>query len=69
MDWNSIQQLVRIVAQLAAGALVNHGVITQDLATGGVGAVVSIAAIVWWVVWEGKRVEESKKVPDVGTNT
>lgn len=58
MTWNTVQQLVRIVAQMGAGGLVSSGIITEDLATSGVGAVVSIAAIVWWIVWENKRVTD-----------
>lgn len=63
MDWNSIQQLVRILAQLGAGALVSNGVITEDLATGGIGAVVSLASIVWWIFWEKDR--KAKETPTI----
>jgi hypothetical protein len=55
MDWNTIQQLIRVLAQFAGGVLVSNGYLTEDLATSGVGAVMSIAAIVWWVFWDSKR--------------
>ena len=60
MNWNTIQQLVRILAQLGAGALVTNGIVTEDLATSGVGAIMSIAAIVWWIFWEKDRVDPKK---------
>ena len=55
MDWNTIQQLVRIVLQFGAGVLVTNGVITAEMQTTLVGALMSIAGIVWWAVWERGR--------------
>lgn len=55
ITWDKAQQLVRIGLQLAAGALVQQGVITADMATTGVGAALSLAGIVWWVIWDRKR--------------
>lgn len=66
MDWSTIQQLIRVLAQFAGGVLVSNGVLTEDLATSGVGAVVSLSAIIWWVFWENKRKSVESSVP---TNT
>ena len=55
MDWNTIQQLVRIVLQFGAGVLVTNGVITSEMQTTLVGALMSIAGVVWWIVWERNR--------------
>lgn len=55
MDWNTIQQFVRIVLQFGAGFLVQSGLITADMQTTLVGALMSIAGVVWWIVWDRNR--------------
>ena len=55
MTWDSIQQLIRILAQFAAGFLVNAGLITGDMQTALVGAVTSLAGIGWWLFWLRKQ--------------
>jgi hypothetical protein len=55
MNWDTIQQLVRILMQLVAGFLVQRGLITEDMVTGLVGAVVSLAGIGWWMFWDRTR--------------
>lgn len=60
MNWDTLQQLVRIGMQLAAGALVNQGLITSDMQQTLVGAVVSIAGIGWWIFWERTRPAPTK---------
>ena len=55
MNWDTIQQLVRILMQLVAGYLVNSGLITEDMSTTLVGAVVSLGGIAWWIFWDRNR--------------
>ena len=55
MTWDSVQQLIRIMAQFAAGFLVNWGLITSDMSTALVGAIVSVGGILWWVFWDRNR--------------
>lgn len=55
MNWDTIQQFVRIVMQLAAGFLVQRGLITEEMSVTLVGAVVSIGGIAWWALWERVR--------------
>jgi hypothetical protein len=58
MDWNSIQQLIRIIMQIAAGYLISMGVMTEEIATAMTGGVVSLGMVVWWVFWERHRLAE-----------
>lgn len=55
MTWDSIQQLVRIVLQIAAGWLAGQGWITEDMETTLVGSAVSLAGILWWALWQRNR--------------
>ena len=55
MNWDTLQQLIRIVMQLVAGWLLSSGWITADMATGLVGAVVTLAGVAWWALWERSR--------------
>ena len=57
--WDQIQQLIRIVAQLIAGYLIGTGVFDEGIAEEFVGGIISIAAVVWWVVWERRRTSAS----------
>lgn len=63
MNWATVQQMVRIAAQWLAGFLVSSGVIAESMATIVVGAAVSVAAVLWWVVWESNR--EDPTPPEV----
>lgn len=55
MNWDTIQQFVRIIMQVLAGMLVSRGYITADMAVTLSGAVISLAGIGWWVFWDRKR--------------
>lgn len=55
MNWDNIQQLIRIVAQVGAGALVSKGVITEDIASQLIGGVMSLAMVGWWIFWNKDR--------------
>jgi hypothetical protein len=55
MTWDSIQQFVRILLQLVAGALVQRGYITAEMGVTLTGAVLSIGGIAWWALWQRGR--------------
>ncbi len=55
MNWDTIQQLVRIVMQLGAGVLVQRGLITEEMSVTFVGSLVSLAGIAWWMLWDRSR--------------
>lgn len=55
MNWDTIQQLVRILAQFVGGFLVSNGVITESMTQSLTGGAISIAMLAWWVFWERHR--------------
>lgn len=55
MTWDSVQQLIRIVMQIIAGALISKGVMTDAIATQLTGAIMSLAGVAWWFVWEKNK--------------
>ena len=61
MDWQTIQQLVRIIMQVIAGALVSRGYLTEEIGATLTGGVLSMVSVGWWVFWERKR-----KTPGAG---
>jgi hypothetical protein len=56
MDWNTLQQAIRILLQFVAGILVSRGVMTADMAAQATGAILSLGGIAWWVYWNRKRI-------------
>ena len=61
MTWDTVQQLVRIILQIGAGALVQRGWITEDMATTVIGSVLSIGGVIWWAVWQSGRPADPPK--------
>lgn len=57
MDWNTVQQLLRILLQLGSGVLISKGVLTEEMAVTLTGGVISVASVVWWLVWNKKAVK------------
>lgn len=55
MNWDTAQQFVRIGLQVAAGALVQRGLLTEEMAATASGAALSLAGVIWWFVWNRKR--------------
>lgn len=55
MNFDQIQQLIRIAAYAIGGYFLGEGVMETDLAEGAVGGIVSVSAFAWWYVWERKR--------------
>lgn len=63
MNWDTIQQLVRIIAQFVGGYLVSAGLITEGLVQELTGGAISIAMLAWWAFWERHR--ENPNLPSV----
>ncbi|MDH0114594.1 hypothetical protein N7379_08870 [Rhizobium pusense] len=57
MDWNTVQQLLRILLQFGSGVLISKGVLTEEMAVTLTGGVISVASVVWWVVWNKKEMK------------
>ena len=55
VTWDMIQQLVRILMQFVGGTLVAKGVITEEIAAQLSGAVLSLASVAWWLLWNRSR--------------
>ncbi len=55
MNWDTIQQFIRIVMQVLAGMLVSRGLITEEMGITLTGAIVSLGSIAWWVFWQRGR--------------
>lgn len=55
MDWNTIQQIVRIAAQWIAAYLVTSGAIASSMESMVSGALISAAALAWWFIWARKQ--------------
>lgn len=57
MNWDTIQQFIRIIMQVVAGMLVSKGFITEEMGVTLTGAIISLGGIAWWVFWQkGKAV-------------
>lgn len=57
MDWNTVQQLLRILLQFGSGVLISKGVLTEEMAVTLTGGLISVASVVWWLVWNKKTVK------------
>ncbi|WP_313078360.1 Pam3-gp28 family putative phage holin [Agrobacterium pusense] len=57
MDWNTVQQLLRILLQLGSGFLISKGVLTEEMAVTLTGGLISVASVIWWIVWNKKEVK------------
>ena len=59
MNWDTIQQFVRIIMQVVAGMLVSKGYISQEMGVTLTGAIISLSGIAWWVFWDRLRVTKA----------
>jgi hypothetical protein len=62
MTWDTVQQLVRIIMQIAAGWMLNKGWITADMVNTLVGALVSVGGIIWWAAWQRTRPDDPTRL-------
>jgi hypothetical protein len=51
MNWDSIQQVIRIVLYALGGYLLGDGVTQGELFQGAVGGVISVGSFLWWLYW------------------
>lgn len=56
MDWNTVQQLLRILLQFGSGILISKGILTEEMAVTLTGGLISVASVVWWAVWNKTKV-------------
>jgi hypothetical protein len=61
MTWDTVQQLVRIILQIAGGWLMSRGYITEEMATTLTGSLLSIGGVLWWIAWNGARPADTSK--------
>lgn len=59
MNWDTVQQFIRILMQVVAGMLVSKGYISQEMSVTLIGAVVSLSGIAWWAFWDRLRVKKA----------
>ena len=55
MNWESVQQFVRILAGYLAAYLVTRGTIDAETSTVLIGALVGFAQVGWWIYWNRGR--------------
>lgn len=55
MNWESIQQLLRIVLYAVGGYFFGEGITQGEAFTQAVGGVLAVGSFVWWMVWERNR--------------
>lgn len=55
MTWATLQQLIRIVAQVGGAYLVGENVASGEMYQAAVAGLVNVAAFVWWVVAERQK--------------
>ena len=55
MQWDTVQQFVRMGLQAGAGALMSKGYLDASAAEALIGGVMSLTSVAWWLVWNKKR--------------
>jgi hypothetical protein len=55
MNWESLQQVLRIILNAVGAFLVGKGYINEEMSVTLVGGLLSIGSVLWWVLWESKR--------------
>lgn len=56
MNWDSIQQVLRIVLYSGGGYVFGDAVANGEMYQQAVGGVLALGAFLWWFIWERKRV-------------
>lgn len=52
MNWDSIEQLIRILMYAIGSYVLGDGVASGEMFQSMIGGAVNVAAFVWWIVWE-----------------
>ena len=55
MDWQTIQQVLRILLNAAGGVLIGKGYLTEEMSTTLIGGLLSIGSVAWWAIWQRGR--------------
>ena len=55
MNWDSIQQLLRILLYAIGGYFLGDAVTEGEAFQAAVGGVLSVGAFIWWLMWERQR--------------
>lgn len=55
MNWDTVQQLIRIVGYALGGYVFGDSVASGELFQAALGGLVAVGAFVWWLVWERNR--------------
>lgn len=55
MNWESIQQVLRIVLYTAGGYIFGEQVAEGEMFQAAVGGLMAAGAFAWWAIWERKR--------------
>lgn len=55
MDWQTIQQVLRILLNAAGGVLIGKGYLTEETSTTLIGGLLSLGSVAWWFVWDRNR--------------
>jgi hypothetical protein len=62
MNWETLQQLLRIILYAVGGYFLGDGVTQGAEFQAAVGGVLAVGAFVWWAVWERKRTDGATSV-------
>lgn len=61
MNWESIQQVLRIVLYAVGGYMLGDSVTEGEAFQAAVGGVMAVGAFLWWLLWERGREHVAKK--------
>lgn len=61
MNWESIEQVLRILCYAMGGYLLGEGVVESNTFQSAVGGFLSIGAFIWWIFWEKGHRHVDKK--------
>ncbi|MGE0583709.1 MAG: hypothetical protein AB7O39_01070 [Flavobacteriaceae bacterium] len=51
MNWDTLQQFLRIVMQVVSGVLISKGLLSEEMSVTLTGGVLSLANVAWWIFW------------------
>lgn len=51
MNWDTLQQFLRIVMQVVSGLMISRGLLSEEMSVTLTGGVLSLANVAWWVLW------------------
>lgn len=58
MNWDTVQQIIRIAMQVVGGMLMSAGYLDEANVATLTGAVISLGGVLWWALWEKKKVAQ-----------